>query len=1115
MVELITGGARSNRENVFIDRICAAAQKNERILVIVPDQFSFEYDKRLYEAMGPQRFNSITTTGFNRLAELICCEYGSTAKDQANDNARIILMYKAVRSFSKSGTIKYYKNSLNKPSFISELISLVTQLRESGISPETLQLAAERLNGSVSLKLVDLSQIYRFYLDELDKASMQDSLSAMAEAAQLSAERGYFDGMSVFISSFTGFTHDESRILDTCISSAQNVTISLLLDNNVIRNCKTHPFDVTVKTQQTLSDMAKAHNKQLVFTAVDDNNAGSMDIMHLSEHLFDFDRVRYNAKSGTVRVLSADDMYEEADFICAEICRLVREEGYTFNDIVITVRELGNFAPVIGSALEKYDIPFFIDRRDSVDASAIVHYINAVFRTVLTRKFRTDNIMKLIKSPLYGLLNYEICDLEDYCIRWGVDGDMWLCEFTAPTSGGVSLERINMLREKVMAPLIKFRDACADSTAAAISRAFYDLLGDIRLSEQTYSLVKRVSASDNETETELSRGLKQLWTMSLSAVRSIYEILGDEKISLRRYYELYSVMLSQMKISDPPQKLDCVRVIDAARSRIGDVRAVFAAQVNDGVFPAAVGSTGLITEHEKELLRLNEDIVIEANVLNDLRHERLTAYTALSAPSERLYITYPKSDLLGNEKRPSMLVREVMEILGIKTEQINKLPVDFFCTSYKTAYIKYIEHSRDESVSVKSIYDSLMGSSYYFDKIMSLRKNNSGKSYKLTKDSSEKLFFGKETAEVSPTKLDNYFKCPFMYFCNYGLRLDKERKMDMDGLNKGLIVHSVLENVIDTSSGDPREVKRKFLEMKDDEIKSLIEKCFDEYYNDDLGGDFGKNKTFAYRFEDMKQQTFNIVKYVQRELDNSGFAPVVTEFKITAEEGTDHLDLTLKDGRHIVLIGTIDRADIYENENGEKFVRIIDYKYRNEVNFKLDELYCGLDLQMLIYLSIILETGNPVNPDGDLKQAGVFYLKLTNDKDEIMEDCELTEDVLYSAACESAINAFSRKGKITKGSDVHKMLDSRLAGPSLGRMSVDDHVFTAMRIFAKRKVIEYGDRLLDGDIDAAPLDGVCRYCQYAGICGRAFPDDAKKGDKDKMEEILKEIAAEINGKEEE
>lgn len=176
--------------------------------------------------------------------------------------------------------------------------------------------------------------------------------------------------------------------------------------------------------------------------------------------------------------------------------------------------------------MERYDIPFFLDKRDSVDASAIVHYINTIFRTVLTRKFKTDNIIKLIKSPLYGILNYEISDLEDYCVRWGVDGDMWNEDFTAAPDSGIDLGRINELRKRVITPLVSFKEACTGASAAQISRAFYQLLDDLDLSGQTYSLVKRVSTSDNDTETEMSRGLKQLWTMSLSAVRSIYELLG-------------------------------------------------------------------------------------------------------------------------------------------------------------------------------------------------------------------------------------------------------------------------------------------------------------------------------------------------------------------------------------------------------------------------------------------------------------------------------------------------------------------------------------------------------------------------------------------------------------
>ena len=67
MVEILTGGIKSRREKMFIDMICSAAAAQKKVLVVVPDQFSFEYDKMLYNRLGAQLFNGIKTTGFNLL----------------------------------------------------------------------------------------------------------------------------------------------------------------------------------------------------------------------------------------------------------------------------------------------------------------------------------------------------------------------------------------------------------------------------------------------------------------------------------------------------------------------------------------------------------------------------------------------------------------------------------------------------------------------------------------------------------------------------------------------------------------------------------------------------------------------------------------------------------------------------------------------------------------------------------------------------------------------------------------------------------------------------------------------------------------------------------------
>lgn len=1105
MLKIISGGAVSDREEIFTQLIRQSAENNENVLVIVPDQFSFEYDKMLYEHMGARLFNSISTTGFNRLSELITEKYGCASKELANDNAKLILMFRAVRRFAKSGRIKYFKNSLDKGSFISELIDLFSQLRESGITPEDLHVAAERLEGSVSLKLFDLSQILSYYSEELDGANMNDRLSLMTEAVRLAGSEGYFDGMSVYVSAFTDFSYDEKRMLEECIRSCRSLTVSLMIDDKCASGYATHPFAVTVRTKQFFLDIAKAHGVETEMLCSEKYGYNGSDIEYLSQKLFDFNRAVLEKPKGDVRLYSADDVYEECDFICAEICRLVREENYRYNDIAVTVRDISSFAPVIESALERYDIPFYIDKRDSVDASAIVHYINAVFRAVLTKKFRTENIMKLIKSPLYGILNYEICDLEDYCIRWGVDGDMWLETFTASTSGRTSLEHVNKIRERVITPLAKFKSACEDKSAAEISRAFYELLSDIRLSEQTYSMVKRAASSENETDTELARGLKQLWNMSLSAVKSIYEILGDDKISLRKYYELYSLMLSQMKVSEPPQKLDCIRVTDAAHSRTQNVRVMFAAEVNDGIFPVKVSGGGLVTEHEKELLRVRENLLIEANVRNDFQNERLIAYTALCGASDRLYVSYSNSDLLGNEKRPSMLVKEIQAILGIPVTAVSSLPRDFFCTSYKTAYTEYIKHSREKTSVMQSIYESMMDSPVYFDRISKLRELNAVKNYRLRPETAKQTFFGKGTAQVSPTKLDNFYKCPFKYFCQYGLKLYREEKVDIDARNRGQLVHSVLEHAAAAEGNTPEQNRKRFLEMTDEEIAGIINSIYDDYYEKEFCGDFGKSKTFDYRFAQMKSRTFTIVRYVREELARSSFSPAVTELKIEHNEDSDDLGLTLSDGRKIVLTGTIDRADIFENKEGKKFVRVVDYKYRKNMNFSLAELYCGLELQMLIYLSMLIENGDVLPCEGELLQAGVFYLRLFPKDAKIAEDSDISEEELYKAAKDSALTAFARSGRVSDIMGVNEVIDKDMDTRTKNAITMSDAMFGAMRIFAKKKVIEYGNRLLSGDIEADPMEGICTYCDYSGICSKAFPDNARKGSDKLMEEELRKI----------
>ena len=64
--------------------------------------------------------------------------------------------------------------------------------------------------------------------------------------------------------------------------------------------------------------------------------------------------------------------------------------------------------------------------------------------------------------------------------------------------------------------------------------------------------------------------------------------------------------------------------------------------------------------------------------------------------------------------------------------------------------------------------------------------------------------------------------------------------------------------------------------------------------------------------------------------------------------------------------GTIDRVDLYVDPQGQRFVRIIDYKTGRKT-FRLADALYGLNMQMLVYLAALVENGQEF-------PAGILYM---------------------------------------------------------------------------------------------------------------------------------------------
>ena len=1134
MLKIITGGMGSGKTDIMTCEIKKAVLARENVIVIVPDQYSFEYDKQLYNELGAKSFNKLRTLGFNRFAEIILKEYGTKSGVLADKNAKLISMFKAIKAFKASGlgSKSYYSHSLDKPQFISDIISLIDDLKKSDIDNNSLESISAETDGSLFEKLDSISKLYELYQEELLKSGLTDETTAISEAAKIAHENGFFSNAVVFIHEFSSFTADEYEVIKVILSDAKRLTVSLIIGggNNLTSNMS--PFSSCIKTRSTLIDIAGGSKKVESMSADEHTAYKSKALKHLESNIFCLVNNPCDDATG-IKLVCSKDPYDEIDYIAASIKKLIREQGYSYKEIAVISRSLDDYSSLIDGAFNRYEIPFFMDRRKSVLRSSLVIYVLSLFDCVLTKKYKTENILRYIKSPLSSIEDFKAAAMEEYCYKWGVDGDMWLSDFTPfdNKKGGNQenfLTLINDIRKSIINPLEEFKKKTRNTSAGEICLALNELMGKVELSEKTFSLISRSIESDDASVVEIARDFKQLWSLFLGAINSIYKNMGDEVISLRQFYNLLKLMLSEMTISSPPQKLDAVTVAKAEHSRLSNMKAVFVIGLNDGLFPRNVRDSGLLTEREK--MKLSDlGIDINSNIQTSLDNERLISYIALTSASEMLTATYPEVSVKSDTLRPSGLVRDIEKIFGkgVKISS-SKLSLDYFCENEKSAYYRYALNYHTDSKEQESLREALCSDVEYKDKINfldDLSNKEKHSEYKLSKDIAKSVFFPHDI-NMSATRADDFYKCPFNYFCKNGLKVYPVEKVDISPMTKGSLIHFILQNILSTVDENGNVCfNDNFEDLSDDEIKKLISKYCREYVNNEWGGSFGKTSRFDYNLKNLEKTAFFVVKNLIQELENCFFKPVAFEYDLSDEHGESILKIKVDNDVNICMRGSIDRVDIYKNENGKRFVRIVDYKTGGK-DFDLASLYHGLNMQMLIYLLALVDTNNEFNRDGELSPAGVMYMpakyvenfmpreKLKNKSDEEREELLNNE----------RNKSFKRKGLLVYNDITLKAMDKRVSGlfapvkkTSKGesideKQVVDADVFEAIERFSKDKIIQMGKSLAGGEIDAMPvmksgnIDTIsCKYCNYWSVCGRYNRRDAKQIYDEDKERLLDEI----------
>ena len=741
-------------------------------------------------------------------------------------------------------------------------------------------------------------------------------------------------------------------------------------------------------------------------------------------------------------------------------------------------------------ALNRYEIPYFADEKIDVESSPLYFGIISTISAVETN-YAGEAVLMLAKSPIMGLEPEKVAQLENYVYSWQIRGELWKSDFVNNPRGMVEdftesdyarLAEINETRKSIMEPLIHLEKALKQENGRTFAFGIYNFLIKINCTEN----LKKYSTNLNDVSAEQFLDLNsQLWDSLIDILDIFGDVLVNVSLERGRLIELFKLAVSSTDVGVIPQMLDQVIVGGADRVRPHQLKVVFVAGVNEGVFPANVSTKGLFSDRERENLN-NSGLGISAGGIHQSLLERFYGYFAFTLPSEKLFVSYVDSSLGGEKKLPSIFASQI-EITFPNIGDLTLQQEDYI--EDKTSALEVLSVEFQQDTPLRATLWQLLSQSD--SQIIARMEESAWKpAHKLENTNLATQIFG-NNMYLSPSRVERFYRCPFSYFVQDGLRLRKRQKVDFSPLESGSLIHHVLQVMMQKYGG------KGLSELSFNQINKEVNVIILGYIEDRITDKDQLPARMEFLFTRLCDTLTRLLVHLGKEFDQSQFSPVAFELEIRDDQPTKPLELFTANGGKVKVSGVVDRVDLMEL-NGIKYIRVVDYKSGSK-QFQLQDVIEGLNLQMLLYLFTIAENG--VDSLENVSPAGVLYMPVR----------ETYNSVERSATDEEALRKLQAQWKmggiLIDEREVLEGMEENFCEVFIPVKVNKDESFSKTSPLAsiedmgrlsnlvKKHIVDMANALGDGDIKALPVDDgsylTCQYCDYRSVCGYEDGDSVK------------------------
>ena len=1089
MLNFILGVKNSGKTSKAHEMLGKCVGQGKKTMLIVPKQFTFDTDRGILHLLGPKAASEIEVLSFSRLCHVALKTYGGIKAPIAKGGMREVFMSVAIESLRDKLTV--FAKHKNEIALVNKLLSEIDQLKNEGITADEIEAKAGRITDNMLReKLLETAMVYRTF-DAIVSQSHFDDEDMLMKVYEILRGTDFFKGTTVVIDGFKSFTAPEYKLIELMLTKAENVYITLCSDNLKDIN-DLGAFSAINATARKLMLIAGNNGVETGEIANCNRNEENFteEMLHLQENIYKNETEIFDRDTDKVTVIKADTKENECDAVARQIKALIRSGEYRCRDIAVVYRNDENYHKSVARSIRKYALPLFEDKRQPIANQPLICFVRYLLN-ICSEGYDSDYIFRLIKTGLCGFSEKEISELENYIFIWDISGRKWLSDFTANPDGFgcamgekqlSALESINILRKSIIEPIEKLRESLADASGKKCAEIIYNYLrsskADMRLKDYAITL-------ENQGLNELATEQEQVWDILMEILDELAMSLGDRAVSVKRFLELFEIVVSSKSLGKLPDGYDEVSICSADRMLTNSAKVAFLVGMNMGVFPLQRSQTGIFSVAEMKKLS-DAGIEIGDDIKKLTMDERFICYNALSCARERIFLSYCISGEGSETLTESECVKQIRSIFPLsRFISTNNEDISNLIESEQSAFELMAKRYKSTDGKSQALRAYFRDKPEYSGRIAAIDRAVSDKDFVIENKNTAMTLFGKNMY-FSASQLEVYGKCPFMYFCKYGLNAKGREKARLNARMGGNVIHHVLEMVLG-------EYKNKsFISLSDEELEERIKFHLAEYMRLYMSDSENDSQRFGYLYSRMVKILKHIFERLVDEFGDSDYEPCEFELSIAHDSVVKPFRVELKEGS-VELKGKIDRVDKMD-KNGKRYIRIVDYK-TGVKDFELSDVFYGLNMQMLLYLISIWRGGCGFYEN--ITPAGILYFPAN------LVSCDISRDENEEKANSKLLSRGKMKGMLVLDDDSIEAMDKSKRSVFLpvtfdkktGQVSGKFITLPELERLGKiidDVIISMGDGLHDGDIGAKPIytsgnTETCTWCEFKDVCLKENP----------------------------